>query len=165
MSVSPKKVTVEDGRSTQQESHLPLIQALLDTCRAMLPFVQVHSSGDAHAEAIIKAAERVMDRAEREARHSYKGGIQHRHGFFGRVGNHYDFEIVLASVREKDWILRCEGQDRQGRKMVVRVKKGDEPFDAEAGDTVFFRGRVIAHRALFGEPVTHIEVTSGVMKI
>jgi hypothetical protein len=49
--------------------------------------------------------------------------------------------------------------------MVIRVKKGDEPFAAMTGDTIFFRGRIVSHRPLFGVPVTHIEVTSGVMKL
>lgn len=165
MGVSSKKISVEDGSRSIHESQTSLVQSLLETCRAMLPLVYRHCAGDADAEAIIKAAEKVLVRADREARQTPKGGLQQRQGFFGRVGNHYDFEILLSSVREKEWLIRCEGQDRQGRKMVVRVKKGEEPFAAEAGDTIFLRGRVIAHRALFGDPVTHIEVTSGVLKI
>jgi hypothetical protein len=165
MTISSKKKAGEEHSGSFLEPGSSLLPALLESCRAMLPLVSRHCAGDADAEAIIKAAERVIDRAEREARHTLKGGLQHRHGFFGRLGNHYDFEITISSVREKELIIRCEGQDRQGRRMVARIRKGDESLDAEAGDTIFFRGRVIAHRALFGEPVTHIEVTSGVMKI
>jgi len=164
MAVSSKKITGEES-GRQHDSHFPLVQSLLETCRAMLPLVRRHCDGDPDAEAILQAAERVIVRGDRETSNARKGSQLQRHGFFGRIGNHYDFEIVLASVREKQWIIRCEGQDRQGRKIIVRVKKGDEPFAAHVGGSIFFRGRVIAHRTLFGEPVTHIEATSGVLNV
>lgn len=164
MGVPSKKIFGEES-GMQHESHSSVAQVLLESCRAMLPLVRSHCAADAEAQEIMKAAEKAVVRAERELRQAAKGGLQHRQSYFGRLGNHYDFEMLLSSVREKEWFIRCEGQDRQGRKMVIRVKKGEEPLTAAAGDTIFFRGRVIAHRALFGEPVTHIEVTSGVLKI
>lgn len=139
--------------------------ALLEACRAMLPLVRAHCAGTGEGDAAISAAERAIARAEKEFPRSWKGHAQPKSGFFGRIGNHYDFSISVARVQERLRFYRLEGSDRLGRRVVVRVRKGDEPLSAEGGASVFLRGRVLAHRTLFGEPVTYIEATSGVLKV
>ena len=110
------------------------------------------------------AAERVIARAERESLRLW-GAMPPKSGFFGRVGNHYDFEITVKKVYERARHYRLEGRDRLGRRVIIRVKKDEDPFSISAGETIFFRGRILAHRALFGAPVNYIEATSGVIKI
>jgi hypothetical protein len=131
----------------------------------MLPLVRAHCAGTEEGDAAIQAAERAIARAEKESHRSRKGHSRQKSGFFGRIGNHYDFAISVARVQERLRFYRLEGSDRLGRRVIVRVRKGDEPFSVEGGTSVFFRGRVLAHRTLFREPVTYIEATSGVLKV
>ena len=143
----------------------PSVSALLEACKAMLPLVRRHCAGTQEGDSVIQAAERAIARAERGSPRSWKGHPQQKSGFFGRIGNHYDFEISVVRVRERLRFYRLEGSDRLGRRVVIRVKKGEESPSFEGGESVFLRGRVLAHRTLFGEPVTYIEATSGVMKV
>lgn len=143
----------------------PALTALLEACRSMLPLVRAHCAGTEEGDAAISAAERAIARAEKELPRSWKGHAPAKSGFFGRIGNHYDFAVLVARVQERQRFYRLEGTDRLGRRVIVRVRKGDEPLTLEAGASVFFRGKVLAHRTMFGEPVTYIEATSGVLKV
>lgn len=142
----------------------PLLAALLESCKAMLPLVRQHYADTPAGDPVIMAAERVIARAERESLRLW-GVMPPKSGFFGRVGNHYDFEITVKKVHERARHYRMEGRDRLGRNVIIRVKKDEDPFSISAGETIFFRGRILAHRALFGAPVNYIEATSGVIKI
>lgn len=164
MELASKLTPVEKAYHLSNAGLRPVLNALMESCRLMLPTVRQQLAGTAEGDEMIHAAERALARAEQEMRKPQKGGLLQKHGYFGRIGNHYDFEVSVLSVQVKDQFIRCEGEDRQGRRMVVRVKKDDESFTAMQGDTIFFRGRIMSHRPLFGMPVTHIEVTSGVMK-
>lgn len=141
------------------------VSALLEACKAMLPLVRRHCAGTLEGDPVIQAAERAVAKAERESPRSWKGHAQQKSGYFGRIGNHYDFEISVIRVRERLRFYRLEGLDRLGRRVVIRVNKGEESPSLEEGAAVFLRGRVLAHRSLFGEPVTYIEATSAVMKV
>jgi hypothetical protein len=152
----------EGSRSTAVAS--PLVASLLESCKAMLPLVRQHYADTPAGDSVILAAERVIARAERESLRLW-GAMPPKSGFFGRVGNHYDFEITVKKVYERARHYRMEGRDRLGRRVIIRVKKDEDPFSISAGETVFFRGRILAHRALFGAPVNYIEATSGVIKV
>lgn len=143
----------------------PTLTALLAACRTMLSLVSKHCAGTEEGDAAISAAERAIARAEKEFPRTWKGHAQPKSGFFGRIGNHYDFAVSVARVHERLRFYRMEGSDRLGRRVIVRVRKGDEPLSVDGGASVFFRGKVLAHRTLFGEPVTYIEATSGVLKV
>lgn len=165
MELATRQTPAEKARSRAASNLQPVVAALIESCRSMLPIVRRQLAGAADGDEMIRAVEEVVARAEREMIKAQSSGLLQKHGYFGRIGNHYDFEVAVLSVQDKDQFIRCEGADRQGRKMVIRVKKGDEPFAATTGDTIFFRGRIVSHRPLFGVPVTHIEATSGVMKL
>lgn len=165
MELASKQTPAEKTRFRSVNNMQPVVYALIESCRSMLPIVRQQLAGTAHGDEMIRVVEEAIARAEREMLKAQNSGLPHKLGYFGRVGNHYDFEVAVLNVQDKDQFIRCEGADRQGRKLVIRVKKGDEPFAATTGDTIFFRGRIVSHRPLFGVPVTHIEVTSGVMKL
>lgn len=165
MGEATKSITTGELPESSPVKELPSISVLLEACKAMLPLVRRHCAGTQEGDSIIQSAERAIARAERESTRSWKGHPQQKSGFFGRIGNHYDFEISVLRVRERLRFYRLEGLDRLGRRVVVRVKKGEEALSLEGGESVFLRGRVLAHRTLFGEPVTYIEATSGFMKM
>ena len=152
----------EGSRSAAGAS--PLLVALLESCKAMLPLVRQHYADTPAGDPVIVAAERVIARAERESLRLW-GVMPPKSGFFGRVGNHYDFEITVKKVHERVRHYRMEGRDRLGRRVIIRLKKDENEFSISSGETIFFRGRVLAHRALFGAPVNYIEATSGVIKV
>src|SRR5512138_2012373 len=79
----------------------PSVSALLEACKAMLPLVRRHCSGSEEGDTVIQAAERAIARAERQSPRSWKGHTQQKSGYFGRIGNHYDFEISIVRVRER----------------------------------------------------------------
>jgi hypothetical protein len=142
----------------------PLLLELLELCRDMVPLVQ-QGFGDTEAGfRLVSDAERVIARTEREIQRQLAVPTRQKSSFFGRVGNHYDFEVTVYKVLQRQHFCRIEGRDRIGRRMVVRVAT-DEEVLVSPGETVMFRGRVKAHRAIFGEPVTCIETTSGVMRV
>jgi hypothetical protein len=130
----------------------------------MLPLVRHHYAGTPDGDPVIMAAERAIERAENQSLRLW-GAMPPKSGFFGRVGNHYDFEIVVKRVYERVRHYRVEGRDRLGRRVIIKVRKDENEFSVFAGETIFFRGRMLAHRALFGAPVNYIEATSGVMKV
>ena len=110
------------------------------------------------------AAERASERAENQSLRLW-GAMPPKSGFFGRVGNHYDFEIVVKRVYERTRHYRVEGRDRLGRRVIIRVHKDENEFSVSPGETILFRGRILTHRALFGAPVNYIEATSGVVTV
>lgn len=158
-----KNISVgEDSRNAAVAS--PIVAALVESCKAMLPLVRQHCAGTPAGDSVIKAAVQAIARAENESVRSWVG-VPPKSAFFGRVGNHYDFEITIGKVLERARHYRLEGRDRLGRRVIIRVNKDENEVSVSAGDTVFFRGRVLAHRALFGDAVNYFEAISGVMKV
>ncbi len=161
--VATNPISTEEARQNLTASTYVVLSALLDACKSMLPLVQKGHAGTVEGDAIIRQAERAITRAEQSR--GWKKPFQQKSGFFGRVGNHYDFEIHVSRIQERVHIYRYEGRDRVGRLVVVRVRKDEEPLSLEAGDLIFFRGKVHDHRLFHGEPVTYIDATSGILKV
>lgn len=162
MRSSSKPIYTEEVRQSAIASSYPVLYDLLEACKSLLPLCK---AGTPESDSIIQAAEKAILRAEKELNRGWKKHPLQKSGFFGRVGNHYDFEIHLGKVQERVKIYRCEGRDRVGRMVIVRIVKGEELPLLEPGMTIFFRGKVRDHRLFHGEPVTFIDVTSGVIKI
>ncbi|MDD2318420.1 MAG: hypothetical protein PHO83_00030 [Geobacteraceae bacterium] len=160
-----KPMSAEEVRQGETAATNSVLAALLKACRSMLPLVQECHAGTSAGDSIIRQAERAIARAESEIKRGWKKHPQQKSGFFGRIGNHYDFEIHVSKTQERVHIYRYEGHDRVGRMVVVRVKKQEEPLSLEVGDLVFLRGKVQDHRLFHGEPVTYIDATSGILKI
>jgi len=165
MRSSSKPVFPEEVRLSAIASSYPVLYALLESCKSLLPLCKGGHAGTPEGDAIIQAAEKAILRAEKELNRGWKKHPLQKSGFFGRVGNHYDFEIHLGKIQERMKLYRCEGRDRVGRMVIVRIVKGEEPLSLESGVTIFFRGKVRDHRLLHSEPVTFIDATSGVIKI
>ena len=142
----------------------PVVAELLEACKAMLPLVRGYCAGVEGVDAVVGNAERAIERAESDSLRHW-GAMPPKSGFFGRVGNHYDFEITVKRTHERTRHYRIEGRDRLGRRVIIRVVKDEEGLSVTAGEVIFFRGRILAHRALFGAPVNYIEATSGVVKL
>lgn len=142
----------------------PVLAELLEACKAMLPLVREYCAGVEGVDAVVGNAERAIERAENNSLRHW-GAMPPKSGFFGRIGNHYDFEITVKRMHERTRHYRIEGRDRLGRRVIIRVVKNEEGLSVTAGEVIFFRGRILAHRALFGAPVNYIEVTSGVIKL
>lgn len=158
-----KNISPDEGSRSAAVSS-PLMDALLESCKAMLPLVCRHYAGTPEGESVIMAAERAIERAENQSLRLW-GAMPPKSGFFGRVGNHYDFEIVVKRVYERTRHYRVEGRDRLGRRVIIRVHKDENEFSVSPGETILFRGRILTHRALFGAPVNYIEATSGVVTV
>ncbi len=165
MSSSSKPIYTEEVRQSAIASTYPVLYDLLEVCKSMLPLLKASHAGTPELDSLLQSAEGAIARAENELNRGWKKHPLQKSGFFGRVGNHYDFEIHLSKVQERVRIFRCEGRDRVGRMVIVRIAKHEEPLSLESGEAIFFRGKVQDHRVLHGEPVTFIEVTSGVLKI
>ncbi len=86
-------------------------------------------------------------------------------GCFGKIGNHYDFEIKIDGMHQWGGRFYFEGQDRAERRMLIGAMEQEESVSIEAGESILFRGRVLAHDTLFGVPFTYIEATSEPVKI
>jgi hypothetical protein len=135
-------------------------QDLLEACKAMLPLVRRYCS-DSAADHVLRSAERAIARAERENLLSGETPPQQKKTYFGSVGKRYDFQVEVVDVQEKLWAYRLESRDRFGRRVVVRVKKDGDTPPMEVGESIFFRGKVRAHRAVFGMQTTYVEAISG----
>jgi hypothetical protein len=165
MRSSSKPIYPEEVRQTAIAASYPVLYDLLESCKSLLPLCRESHAGTPESDSIIQAAERAIIHAEKELNRGWKKHPLQKSGFFGRVGNHYDFEIHLGKVQERVKIYRCEGRDRVGRAVIVRIVKSEEPLSLDSGETIFFRGKVRDHRLLQSEPVTFIDATSGVLKI
>lgn len=81
-------------------------------------------------------------------------------GCYGMIGRHYDFTVQVTGIHEWSQRLFVEGEDRLGRKMLIRFEEGVGSSGIEAGASLFCRGLVLAHDTIFGVPFTFIEATS-----
>lgn len=165
MRSSSKPVYSEAVRQSAIASSNPALYDLLESCKSLLPLCKECHAGTPEKDSIIQAAEKAILHAEKELNRGWKKHPLQKSGFFGRVGNHYDFEIHLGKIQERMKIYRCEGRDRVGRMVIVRIGKGEEPLSLDPGVTIFFRGKIRDHRLFHGEPVTFIDATSGVIKL
>ncbi|MDD2337901.1 MAG: hypothetical protein PHD01_15165 [Geobacteraceae bacterium] len=165
MHSSTKPVYTEKVRQRAISSTYPVLYDLLEVCKSMLPLIKETHPGTPENDSIVKDAERAIARAESELNRGWKKHPLHNAGYFGRLGNHYDFEIHVDKVQDRVRAYRCVGRDRMGRLVIVQIQRDEEPLPFEAGESMFFRGKVQAHRLLYGEPVTYIEATSGVLKV
>jgi hypothetical protein len=165
MRSSTKPIYTEEVRQSAMASSYPVLYDLLEACKSMLSLCKEGHAGTPGSDSILQSVERAITRAENELNRGWKKHPLQKSGFFGRMGNHYDFEIHLSKVQERQKIYRCEGRDRVGRLVVVRIVKDEEPLSLESGETIFFRGKIADHRLFHSEPVTFIDVTSGVLKI
>jgi hypothetical protein len=157
---STKPLCTEEVRQKAIASTCPVLYELLEVCKSVLPLIK-----ETQNDPLIRDAERAIARAESELNRGWKKHPLHNAGFFGRLGNHYDFEIRVDKVQERVRAYRCVGRDRMGRLVTVQIQKGEEPLSFEAGESIFFRGKIQDHSLLHGEPVTCIEATSGVLKV
>jgi len=162
MRSSSKPALPEEVRRSAIASSCPALYDLVESCKSLLPLCKAGTPG---SDSIIQAAEKAILRAEKELNRGWKKHPLQKSGFFGRLGNHYDFEIHLGKIQERMKIYRCEGRDRVGRMVIVRIMKGEEPLSLAPGVTIFFRGKIRDHRLFQSEPVTFIDATSGVIKI
>ncbi|RQW88494.1 MAG: hypothetical protein EHM79_05575 [Geobacter sp.] len=165
MSRALKPLYNEEVRKKAIASTYPVINDLLEVCKSMLPLFRENLSGLPGSDTVIHDAERAISRAESELNRGWKRHPLHKAGFYGRIGNHYDFEIHVDKVQERVRSYRCLGRDRVGRLVIVQIRKGEEPLLFEAGDSIFFRGQVQDHRLLHGEPGTYIEATTDILNI
>lgn len=162
---STQMISSEEERQGAFVADCAVLTALLQACRSMLPLVRESHAGSAEGDAIIKDAERAIASAEAALQKGWKKHPQQKSGFYGKVGNHYDFEIQVIKLQERVRIIRCEGRDKLGRMLVIRIRKTDEPLSFQVGDTIFFRGKIRDHRMFHGEPVTYIDATSGILRV
>ena len=165
MHSSIKPLYTEEVRLKAIASTYPVLYDLLEMCKSMLPLIRENHAGLPENDPIIQGAERAIARAENELNRGWKKHPLHNSGFFGRLGNHYDFEIHVDKIQERVRAYHCVGRDRMGRLVIVQIQKDEEPLPFQAGENMFFRGKVLEHRLLHGEPVTYIEATSGVLKV
>lgn len=165
MRSSIKSLCTEEVRQRAIASTCPVLYELLVACKSMLPLVQESHAGIAESDSIIQHAERAIARAESELNRGWKKHPLQKSGFFGRLGNHYDFEIQVEKVQERVRTYRCVGRDRVGRQVIVQIEKDEEPLSFVTGGSIFFRGKIQDHRLLHGEPITYIEATSGVLNV
>ena len=149
-----------NGAMLRRQARKTPSQDLLEACKAMLPLVRRHCSG-ATVDHVLRCAERAIARAERENMLSGETPSQQKKTYFGSVGKRYDFQVEVVDVQEKLWAYRLESRDRFGRRVVVRVKKDGDTPPMEVGESIFFRGKVRAHRAVFGMQTTYVEAISG----
>ncbi|HOP40355.1 MAG TPA: hypothetical protein PLI53_04860 [Geobacteraceae bacterium] len=162
---STQLMYTEEVRQSIIAATYPVLYTLLQASKSMLQLVRESHAGTPEGDAVIEGAEKAIANAEDELQKGWKKHPHHKSGFFGRVGNHYDFEIHVVKVQERIRIFRCEGRDKVGRTVMVRIKKMDEPISIKADDTIFFRGKIRDHRLFHGEPVTYIDATSGILKV
>jgi hypothetical protein len=150
-----------NGAMLRRQARKTPSQDLLEACKAMLPLVRQHCSDIPTVDHVLRCAERAIARAEREDLLSGEVSSQQKKTFFGSVGKRYDFQVEVVNVQEKLWAYRLESRDRFGRRVVVRVKKDGDTPPMEVGESIFFRGKVRAHRAVFGMQTTYVEAISG----
>ncbi len=81
-------------------------------------------------------------------------------GCYGMVGRHYDFTVRTTGVHDWGHGVIVEGEDRLGRKMLIRFNGKELRAGILVGASLFFRGLVLAHDSIFGVPFTFIEATS-----
>ncbi len=81
-------------------------------------------------------------------------------GCYGMVGRHYDFTVRITGVHDWGHGVIAEGEDRLGRKMLIRFNGKELRVGIAAGGSLFFRGLVLAHDSIFGVSFTFIEATS-----
>ena len=165
MHSSIKPINTDEVRQRAIASTYPALYDLLEVCKSMLPLIRANHTGRPEIDPLIQGAEQAIARAESELNRGWKKHPLHNAGFFGRLGNHYDFEIHVDKVQQRVRTYRCIGRDRLGRLVIVQIRKDEELLCFEAGESIFFRGKVQDHRLLHGEPVTYIEATSGVLKV
>ncbi len=152
------KKTIYGVRSVRQE--------LLRACKAMLPVVCSHYFGSHDGDTVIGIAERAIARAEkREPTSTVPSQPDRVAGCFGKVGKHYDFKLRVDGVHRLGGEVYLDGEDRLGRRMLIRVTEREEPVTVEAGESVLLRGKILAHDSIFGAPFTFIELTSEITKI
>jgi hypothetical protein len=150
--------TTYDVRSVRKE--------LLQACKAMLPVVCSHYFGSHEGDRVIGIAEKAIARAEKRIPDVTEPVKPDKMtGCFGKVGKHYDFKIRTDGVHRLGQEIYLEGQDRLGRRMLIRVTEQEEPVAVEAGESVLLRGKILAHDIVFGVPFTYIELTSEITKI
>lgn len=162
MHSSVKPINTDEVRQRAIASTYPALYELLEVCKSMLPLIRENQPDN---EPLIEGAERAIARAESELNRGWKKHPLHNAGFFGRLGNHYDFEIHVDKVQNRVRTYRCIGRDRLARLVIVQIQKDEELLCIEPGGNIFFRGKVQDHRLLHGEPVTYIEATSGILKV
>jgi hypothetical protein len=144
----------------------PVIRDLVNACKTMLPIVSRHCAGTSNGDLVVKMAERAIACAENIGITAWdKGEEKNKLGCFGIVGRHYDFKITITKSLDWDEEYHYEGQDPLGRKIRIRLTDKDELVAVDAGEVIYIRGQVVAHRSIFGEPVTIIESTSAVTKV
>ena len=123
MRSSIKSLCTEEVRQRAIASTYPVLYELLVACKSMLPLLQENHAGMSESEPIIQHAERAIARAESELNRGWKKHPLQKSGFFGRLGNHYDFEIQVEKVQERVRTYRCVGRDRVGRQVIVQIEK------------------------------------------
>lgn len=154
----------DSGKKLPTDSVNLLLNSLMEVCCQLLPLVQRELGESPDGILLVGNAQRVIAKVERYLQ-VQAAPVRQRSGYFGRVGNHYDFEITLFNVLQRQRFWRLEGRDRLGRRIAVRLEHDEDRIHVARGEVVYFRGKIKAHRFLFGEPVTYIEATSQVISL
>ncbi len=84
--------------------------------------------------------------------------------YFGKVGNHHDFTVIIDRIFESDKEVYLETHDRLKRKLLVRVLEKEDQLDVTEKDIIFFRGQILSHSTIFDTRFTYIEATSCMLK-
>ncbi len=154
------------GRGKSLFGIAPVRRDLLEACKAMLPLVCLHCAGTPEGDRVIKMAEQAIARAEKNDPKALQKSLAYEKShYFGKIGKHYDMEVTISRTHEWAQGYHYEGQDRLGRKVLIRVTDEEDTNLVEAGETVFLRGHVLAHDMVFGAPFTFVETSSGVTRI
>lgn len=133
----------------------------LRTYREMLDYIRKDRSGRPKRQSIIKTAESLLSQAE-ILRNRVNEGISSTVSlYFGRIGFNYDFRLKVKNVKKLAQQYRIELLDERGRSYSVSLEPNEIISEIKFGDILTFRGKVLAHQLFRKEPITLVQVVSG----
>jgi hypothetical protein len=136
------------------------VMGLLKACREMLEYIQQDMSGRPEKDSIIKMAKAALKHSEVEIGWPKKRSAAQISEYFGRMGFHYDFQLIVKDVNKRRHGYHLECVDVHGRDYIVRAQDEDVQFEIQQGLYLFFRGKITGQRLVKRKPNTFVEVVS-----
>ncbi|MDD2335465.1 MAG: hypothetical protein PHD01_02690 [Geobacteraceae bacterium] len=136
------------------------VMGLLKAYRKMLDYIQQDMSGRPEKDSIIKTAKAALKHAEIEIGWSTKRAAAQVSEYFGRMGFHYDFQLIVKDVKKRKHGYHLECVDVHGREYIVRAQDEEVQFVIQPGLHLYFRGKITGQRIVKRKPNTFVEVVS-----